>query len=152
MLASSSTLINHSRSLRIHEVLSIYLTFWRFSMFSNARQSPRLPVISYSFASPYIIDYINKQKFMYDLFIEMNNKKRSVRKKRSCEAHKVFKKFNKSNWYLPKSWAQGKIMERKKFVYFSKQDGRSKMQNNLKTHKYLMADCECCSAVFTWKL
>lgn len=39
---------------------------------------------------------------MYDLFIEMHNKK--TRKKMAKEKpHKLFKKFNKSNCYLPKN-------------------------------------------------
>lgn len=72
-------------------------------MFFNAEQSFRLPVMSYFVTPPYIIDYINKQRFMYDLFIEMNKeKKKGVKKKKPeeiFEAHKVLKKFNKSNLF-----------------------------------------------------
>lgn len=99
--ASSSTLINHSRSLRIHEVFIhtwlLDVLFFSFSFllcFSNTRQSCRLPCYVLLL---HIHNRLHKQKeeisFGDDLFIEHHE---------SCAAHKVLRKYDKSNSYLPK--------------------------------------------------
>lgn len=152
--ASSSTLINHSRSLRIHEVFIhtwlLDVLFFSFSFllcFSNTRQSCRLPCYVLLL---HIHNRLHKQKeeisFGDDLFIEHHE---------SCAAHKVLRKYDKSNSYLPKHTKKlrneqiiRKSLRRKRRA---RADTKKGMQSNLKSHKCLMAASVCVVGLFTWE-